>query len=569
MHLASVVLVLVINYSRHSTGAAEKCGPKELCDCKKLQENSRRVVMDCEAKHGISLEDICNSINARYNNVTDLNVGRNNIGNVRTNVMEGCWNLTRLDLHYNQMSELHANAFISFKHLQILDLSDNTLPVYVPGALNASTLPKTLEELVITGNPLPGSDVTTTLRYPDLVALPHLKRLFIDGKQLDFGHEYSLVNITYLSLASRGLRGNCTLNEVFNTTFNILTSLKGLNLSSCQLENVHKHAFSKLTHLERLDVSYNRRLGFSPMENITHSLQFTNIQDLDYSAVYPTFGTATVLLKKDVCYLRNTTLKRFNLRSNRLQLIDTNLFILLPDIEEGDVSDNIFTFGLYVLQLSCFSNVLILKGSDQNKMHTPSLYLSQPQIPSDLGRPSSSDCPFMSDDYLKQLAHRTKGCVFYLPNDTFPALSIRVPSKVKRLIFRDSNIRYSITININVLPVDNHIEYADFSGNVFPLLTGSIGPFPKMTYVVLSRCFCSMIGPDFLLPTIENLQLDYNSLGQMLKTENGLNAFDHLVKLKVLNLSSNGIDHLLPEFLRYQESIEVLDLSFNDLEQYY
>jgi len=568
MHLASVVLVLLINYSRHSTGAAEKCGPKELCDCKKLQDNSGRVLMDCEARHGISLEDICNSINARYNNVTDLNAGRNNIGNVRTNVMEGCWNLTRLDLHYNQMTDLHANAFTSFKHLKVLDLSDNALPVYVPGALNASTLPKTLEELVITGNPLPGSDVTTTLRYPNLVALPHLKRLFIDGKQLDFGHEYSLVNITYLSLASRGLRGNCTLNEVFNTTFNTLTSLKDLNLSSCQLENIHKHAFSKHTHLERLDLSYNRRLGFSPMENITHSLQFTNIQEADFSAVYPTFGTGTMLLKKDVCYLRNTTLKRVYLRSNRLQLIDTNLFMLLPEhIEEIDLSDNIFTFGLYLLQLSCISNVLVLNGSDQNKMHTPSLYLSQPQVPSDLGRPSSSVCPFMSDEYLKQIAHSIKGCVFYLPNDTFPALSIRVPIKVKRLIFRDSNMRYSITLNINVLPLENQIEYADFSGNVFSSLTGSIGPFPKMKYVVLSRCYCSMIGPDFLFPTTENLQLDFNNLGQMLKTGDGLNAFDHLVKLKVLNLSSNGIDHLLPDFLRYQENLEVLDLSFNDLEQ--
>ena len=139
------------------------------------------------------------------------------------------------------------------------------------------------------------------------------------------------MNITYLSLASRGLRGKCTLNEIFNTTFDTLTSLRDLNLSSCQqLKNIHTHAFSKLTHLERLDFSYNRRLGFSPMGNITHSLQFTIIQYLDYSAVYRTFGTSTVLLKKDVCYLLNTTLKRVNLRSTRVQPFDPNLLMLLP-----------------------------------------------------------------------------------------------------------------------------------------------------------------------------------------------------------------------------------------------
>jgi len=227
---------------------------------------------------------------------------------------------------------------------------------------------------VITGNPIPGKDVTTILRYPDLVALPHLKRLFIDGIQSDFGNEYSQMNITYLSLASRGLRGNCTLNEVFNTTFNTLTSLKDLNLSSCQLENIHKHAFSKLPHLERLDMSYNRRLGFSPMENITHSLQFTNIQEVDYSAVYPTFGTGTVLLKKDVCYSRNTTIKRVYLRSNRLQLFDPNVLLLFPEhIEEVNLSDNRFTFGLYLLQLSCVSSLVVMNASDQNKMHEPTL----------------------------------------------------------------------------------------------------------------------------------------------------------------------------------------------------
>jgi len=74
--------------------------------------------------------------------VTDLNAARNNIGNVTTNFMDGCWNLTQLDIHYNQMTELHANAFSSFKHFKILDLSDNALPVYVPGAFNASLLPK-------------------------------------------------------------------------------------------------------------------------------------------------------------------------------------------------------------------------------------------------------------------------------------------------------------------------------------------------------------------------------------------------------------------------------------------
>jgi len=64
------------------------------------------------------------------------------------------------------------------------------------------------------------------------------------------------------------------------------------------------------------------------------------------------------------------------------------------------VFDNMFTFGLYLLQMSCISSLLVVNASDLNKIHEPGLYLSQSQVLSDLGRPTSSDCLFMSDEYL-------------------------------------------------------------------------------------------------------------------------------------------------------------------------
>jgi len=61
------------------------------------------------------------------------------------------------------------------------------------------------------------------------------------------------------------------------------------------------------------------------------------------------------------------------------------------------------------------------------------------------------------------------------------------------------------------------------------------------------------VQPWFFMPTVENLQLDFNNIGEMLATENSLKAFDNLVNLKVLNLSANDKNNLLPAFLRYQE----------------
>ena len=560
------LLAFVLIYCVTSTKALEKCGPKDMCACMEVPDASGRILMDCEARHGIGLEDICNSISLIYTNVTDLNAGRNNFGNLNSKLIDGCCNLTKLDLHFNQISHLNDNAFGSFTHLKILDLSDNVLPLYVSAQFNASDLPETLEELVLTGNPLPGGNATTPFCYPDLRALSNLKRLSIDGIQMDFGPQYSLMNISSLSLATRGLRGNCTLREIFNTTFDTLTSLKELNLSSCQLQNVHAHAFSKLTHLESLDLSYNRRLGFSSMKNVTHSLQYTNIKHLNYSSVYSTFGPGTILLKRDVCYLRNTTLKTISMNGNRLELLETNSILLFPEyVTEINFADNRFTFGLYLLQIGCANSVVYVDASNQNKMHLPYLFLSQPQIPSDMGRDSSSDCPFMSDEYLNKTAHTIKDCVFYSPNDTFPVLNFIIPKYVRTINFRDSNMHYDITFSVRANG-GNELEYLDFSGNALHLLTGSIRPLPKLKHVYLSRCFCSLIGPDFLVPTIETLQLDHNYLGAMLATEQGLEAFDGLVNLKVLNLSTNGINKLLPDIFQYQESIEVLDLSLNNIE---
>jgi len=108
-----------------------------------------------------------------------------------------------------------------------LDLSDNDLPVYEKGQFNASELPTSLEMLILTGNPQPDNN-ETTVTYPCLSVFTNLKSLYIDGKHADFCPEYSKMNIKSLSLATRGMRGNCTLRQLFKTTLATLTSIESL-----------------------------------------------------------------------------------------------------------------------------------------------------------------------------------------------------------------------------------------------------------------------------------------------------------------------------------------------------
>ena len=130
-------------------------------------------------------------------------------------------------------------------------------------------------------------------------------------------------------------------------------------------------------------------------------------------------------------------------------------------------------------------------------------------------------------------------CTYFYPNDTAPLMEPFIPQNLTTLKFIDSKMRYDITVNIHMTPTNNMIEYLDVSGIAFHLLTGTVGPFPHLKYLALSRCYCSWIGPDFLAPTIETLQLDQNYLGEMFASIYGLNAIDGLFNLKVLNLYTN------------------------------
>jgi len=129
----------------YSTKAVQKCGPNALCECENVSDVNSGFLMNCEAIHDaetqVGLDDVCNSINATYTNVTHLHTGRNNFGNLHSNMTAGCWNLTMLDLHYNQMTLLIPDAFRSFQHLKTLDLSDNDLPVCVEPHINLLTAP--------------------------------------------------------------------------------------------------------------------------------------------------------------------------------------------------------------------------------------------------------------------------------------------------------------------------------------------------------------------------------------------------------------------------------------------
>ncbi|KAL4241140.1 Toll-like receptor 5 [Mactra antiquata] len=541
------------------------CGPSNKCRCKTISE------MDC-SRSNLNLSTICEFIQNSSNNTTVLTLTRNRISSIYKKDLNGCENIIDLDLRYNEMVLIEELAFDDILNITHLNLQHNNLSwVYTKLDINIG-LSNTLQSLKISGNAnlsLPAG----TFVYPSLNNLANLEILYMDGLPdtvLSSSYKY-LVKLETLVLS--GKYGNCRINTIMNETFETIQGVKHLNLAKCGLREIYAGGFQSLRKLENLDLSNNVLLGFIPLRNVSYSLQFTNIKVLDYSKVHETFGLTTEIKQRDLCYLRNTSLVEINLSRNLIGKFEQNAFILLPDsLNKIRVEDNKFTFGLYLLQLGCVSNVTEFYGSFQNIPHKPNVYDDEPLVNDSIPwMLSLNDCPYMNPEYLKNVSKTDRYCRYFEPGHKVNVRSSLpiIPQKLKKVEFGYCDMVYDIP-KIFVWPAENNVEYIVLSGNVFNNLKGPIGPFPKLKYLDFSQCYCSHIYPDFFKfgsYTLESLLIQQNLLGKVLSDKTiAPIIFKDLVHLKFLNLSTNTIPSLPLRIFSNLNNLEILDLSVNNLE---
>ncbi|WAR05186.1 TLR4-like protein [Mya arenaria] len=433
------VLIVHVNISM----SLSRCGPELKCSC--VTSPSGTIAMDCKARK-VNIRQVCESIAQIYPNVSDLNIARNNIGNFNAEDVNNCRNISSLNMNYNQISSLHSGVFKDFQNILALDLSDNVLDIFNKTAFDPGFFPSTLRILKLFGNFPEDNEIERSFDYPNLTYLQKLEVLEMDGIETDIGLEYENSSVRNLTLSSKGPLGFCSIKEIFPTTFYSLVNVRVLDISSCKIENIYRDAFKNLVSLEILDLSLNRRLGFSSLMNVSYSLQFTNIQFLNYSRVYTTFGVGTIILNRDICYLRNTSLKAIAFDGNKVQMVEKNTFVLFPKhLETIYAQENKFSFGLYLFQFGCLENVLQIDANNQNKMHAPIKYLAEPKSKDDNDRSRDSKCQYMTEE--------------------------------------NCNMAYNIdNTQININPSNNSLEVMDFSRNAYHSLSGKLGPFPNLKF---------------------------------------------------------------------------------------
>ncbi|XP_052793760.1 toll-like receptor 4 [Mya arenaria] len=545
-----------------------ECGPRNACGCERFDNVSIR--MNCEAMH-VRLSETCDSIRNLSGEVMELFIGGNNLGNFGMNDFHGCEEIQILGLQFNQITRMEENVFKKLKRLTVLDLSRNNLRIYEHG-FKTTFIPKTVQILRIKGNFYGENDNNDLPMYPSFSRLKRLQELHIDGiNGVNFGISYADMNLTHVDISGLVKYSYCNLTEITNTTFQHLNSVKSLNISGCSVRNICAGAFIKLLQLQTLDLSFNRQLGFTPLSNVSYGLQFTNIKVLNYSHVYTTFGTGTKLYKKDICYLRNTTLKEMVLDNNRIELIETNAAILVPrSLETSYLRQNKLTFGPYILQMGCLEGVKNFYLECPNFQFSPLAYSLEPEDRHENTRSSTSNCPFMAESELQKIAEKNKNCLYYDPKIPVRLQYPRIPPSLEKLYYHDCELTYKIISNdYKFFPENNNLSYLDVSGNIFNAMTGHMNNLPELRYIGISRNYCKAIGLTTLnWEKLENLQLDINFLGTALAISDRANIFDLLPNLKILNLSSNGITTLFSRTFHRLQKLRHLDLSFNNIENF-
>ncbi|XP_061197752.1 toll-like receptor 4 isoform X2 [Saccostrea echinata] len=446
----------------------------------------------------------CSSLNLQHppcfsssSNITHINLSNNYLEKFPVHLPTA---LEYLDLSYNRISGDSPMLYTIYRRLKYLNLDHNAITnlSFFSVISNMSNL----ESLSIKGN-------TDNLysKYPNnlLVGLDSLSHLRIDGVQDgNFGDIFLEDKIESLKfLDASGYNCVCKISHLrwhvldkFNLTY--------LDLSFCDIRSIEIGALNAQTYLQYLDVSYNQRLGFRGLANISYDLQNSAIKVFRLAKIHCTFGPFIlfyfILLLNHTKYLHNTSLEELYLDSNRLEIMEIGVLPNLPKtLKHLSVGDNKMDDGMYVLQVNSLYNLVILNVSFQIYSHTNYF---------DGCNDYSYSCHIGPEVALLNTGQQqgSSNITFYLPKNLkrFYANNMKLHIRVGEVHFSDCNL-----------------EFVHFQNNFFVQIHGPIFGCDDVRYVDFSNNFCTFISAQVLKfsPKIEILNVSQNDLGFTLEKD--------------------------------------------------
>ncbi|XP_069114150.1 toll-like receptor 4 [Argopecten irradians] len=470
-----------------------------------------------------------------------------------------------LDMSRNEMDSIAGPFFHNFNQLRYLDLSQNNLQynslIYSGDIFQGL---KNLTHLNLKQNNR--IFILRSLYFPTSIStLTRLEELLLDGVDL-VGFEESFSQLKQLKLLDlSGNSGVCHLRAINSDFFKNVSVLEKLDISNCNIHEIHLGTFRSLKNLNFLNISQNECLTFRVLENVTSDMPYTAIRHLDISRLHCTFGPGTVLHRRDIFDIINTNLTHIYIDSNRLSMLEIGTVKQLPKtLIYISVIDNKLSFGLYdVEMLSSLPNIEVIHAEYQGVPHN--------------FQTGSSDCndwraPPASYDVISfggssELLSCNRNPLSNIHHSSRIITLIQLPYSVRELFYSHNSMNFELG---NIHFRDNNLTYVDLSNNLFHSWKGPLSNLPHVKYVDLSNNFCTYMSKDFVMKEniVETLLLGNNLLGLVLNTDFNGEIFQNLKLLKTLDLSTNHILTLHTAVLRNQYNLEFLNLSNNALVEF-
>lgn len=525
------------------------CG---LCKCKTKKNLS--ISVDCSNRKLICVPKF-------PANTTEINLSSNKLKTFPGST-EFPPNLVHLDMSKNKIARLQRDSFRNFPLLQTLNLQSNdlsyNLKTYPPGVFRRLV---SLKSLNLKDNV---ERNTTGEYYPHTVFqdLTSLESLHLDGL-VDAKFRSGFANLKNLSrLDLSGSNGRCHLNIVTSELFKHFKYLRVLDMSVCKIIRIENGTFRHLTYLEELDISYNKDLTFAVLQNVTFDLQFTKVKIFRAIQLHRTFGIGTQIFKKDMFYMRNTTIEELYLDKNRLEMIELDAALYTPiNLSIISFGDNKLTMGYYIFNSLYMENLKILNASFQFYSHN-SYEAFQDTSKGTCDLYVRSPCEDL--DHSNSVRRQDFSKVRPYPNlKSDLDLMLNLPPKLEVVHFNSSLIRYKIP-RLSFNP-NNEIKFLNFSGNILYEWSGPVVHLNKLKVLDLSNTYCSEISTEFFKYTgsLEKLYISNNYLGDRLEKDELGEIFQALENLRELDLAQNRIQNLSGEFFHSLFNLTKLHLGGN------
>ena len=492
-------------------------------------------------------------------NVVDIDLSHNDIASFpkRGQLPSG---LINLDFSSNSLSVFPNESFENLHNLERISLADTKEElndkILFPGIFVGLARLKVLNLTNVRGK---------SGNYPiALTDLTALETLIINGRIHGFGPEYqALTKLTSLDIS--GNNGNCTIHSFHEGYFQYVSTLTSLDVSKCRLKNILLNTFSELHQLQVLDISYNEELSFGIFRNLSNDLNYTNIQILKMNKIHCTFGLGTEIYVSDIIAMQNTSIRRFEINSNRVALLEDQVLRYLPkSLEHISARDNRFTMGIYALESDSLINLKTFDMSLQYTSHDPRDMF---RTCDDTQNGRLARNKLRMRNLIPSMSSKNESKIHQQNDIDSPHISIPLPIRLETGYFNSSTLQYAIAHNILG---ENNIKHVYAQDNVFYNLIGPLENVESIEAFDLSNNFCTHISNYFFdyFTGLKHLKMNHNILGFVLQQDVNGEIFKNLHNLTNIELSYNRIQSLPDSIFKHLVSLENVMLRSNLLREF-